>query len=201
MRYMIIVSAAGLALMAAGPLAMSAVGAGEAPIMLPHLPAHESAAKPVRPTAAAVEVSVAASRAEAAFVAASLDDLMGGEFETPLAEGEAADAPAAQGSGARAAGPAALARRIRVALFRQSRCPGEQQTLAIIGAATRGWEAEAAGAALRMVSSGDDLCPAVSTAVARSTIAAEAHMSEAAPLMAPAGGSTPGGSGGPGYAG
>jgi hypothetical protein len=200
---MIVVSAAGLALMAAGPLAMSTVGAGEAPIMLPHLPAHESAAKPVRPTAAAPEVSVAASRAEAAFVAASLDDLMGGEFEAPLAEGEAAgaEAPAARGPAARAAGPAALARRIRVALFRQSPCPGEQQSLAIIGAATRGWEAEAAGAALRMVSSGDDLCPAVSAAVARSTIAAEAHMSEAAPLMAPAGGSTPGGSGGPGYAG
>lgn len=196
MRYMIIVSAAGLALMAAGPMAMSAVGAGEAPIMLPHLPTQNGAAKPPRLTAPSAEApSRAASQAEAAFVAASLDDLMGGEFDAPIAEGAAA-----RRAPGRREGPAALASRIRGALFQQSGCPSEQQSLVIIGSATRGWEAEAASAALRIVRGDNDLCAPVSAALARSTVAAEAHMSAAAPLMAPAGGA-PGGAGGPGYGG
>jgi hypothetical protein len=186
--------------MAAGPMALSAVGAGEAPIMLPHLPAQVEHAKPARPTTetpAASIVSIAASEAEAAFVAASLDDLMGAEFDAPIAEGDA-DEPAARAAPARRETPAALAGRIRVALFRDSGCPSEQQSLVIIGAATRGWEAEAAGSALRIVRSDNDLCAAVSAALARSTVAAEAHMSQTAPMMAPAGGA-PGGAGGPGY--
>ncbi|MBI1188580.1 MAG: hypothetical protein GC206_14820 [Alphaproteobacteria bacterium] len=179
MRYIIMVCAAGVSLMAAGPLAVSAGGAAAAPIVLP-----PSASQDV----AAPAASKPGAPAGSVFAAASLDDLMGGEFDVPVGEGDAAaDTP-----------PPVLAERIRTALFRHAGCPGEQQALTIISAATRDSDAAAASSALRIVSGANDLCGTVGAAVDRSTIAAEAFRSNAAPLS-PAGGGAPGGTGGPGY--
>jgi len=206
---MALVSAAGLALMAAGPLAMGAVGSGSDPVgpaLRDEAPAAQSTSR-APPIADRAVVTVIAAAAAAGAGDAVLEELLGGDSDAEVVgEGDAVMASDAGGADLVAEGDAAvdgepttLANVIRVALMRDNRCPGEQQALVIIGQATRGWDVAAAGSALRLVGNSNDLCPAVSAALERSTTAAEASAQANAAPLSPNGGGTPGGSGGHGY--
>lgn len=206
MRYIALVSVAGLALMAAGPLAMSAFGSADN--AAPEASAETAAAAPdtqpaettaSEPAAGAVEVQtpdmptvvdVSSGPSEAAIAAGTVVD---------LDRGDSGGGDIGAGAGQSAGGADLLANIIRVSLFQEGgRCPGEQQSLVIIGAATQGWDIDTANSALRIVGNDNDLCPSVSAALERSQDVAEGAIRSSGGGPAP-GGPPPGGGGGPGY--
>lgn len=97
-----------------------------------------------------------------------------------------------------------LAHIVRVELFRESRCPGEQQAEAILERVTAGWDYDAVASALQIVSGSNDLCPPVAAALTNVRDAAEIAAVAAGEDGDPTtigGEGPPGGDGGPLYRG
>ncbi|MGE3249239.1 MAG: hypothetical protein AB7J28_05480 [Hyphomonadaceae bacterium] len=97
-----------------------------------------------------------------------------------------------------------LAHIVEVELFRENRCPGEQQSVVILERVTAGWDYDAVASALQIVSGSNDLCPPVAAALERVRDAAEIAAVAAGEDGDPTtigGEGPPGGNGGPLYLG